>query len=79
VAADPGMSTASRLVGLLDALSSMPAEPSCRVPCIHARLHRLAKKPASKTHDYNQETLGVGIGIGIAIETDSDTDQDPDA
>jgi hypothetical protein len=43
-AADPGMSTAMRSVGCLDVLSSMPAVPSGRAPCIHARLIRLAVK-----------------------------------
>ena len=47
-AADPGMSTALRSVGLLDVLSSTPAEPSRRAPCIHARLRRLATKPVEK-------------------------------
>ena len=41
-AADPGMSAALRSVGFLDVLSSTPAESSCRAPCIHARLRRLA-------------------------------------
>jgi hypothetical protein len=43
------MSTALRSVGLLDVLSSTPAEPSGRAPCIHARLHRLATKPGEKS------------------------------
>jgi hypothetical protein len=50
-AADPGMFTALRSVGLLDILMSMPAGPSVApagklpdAPCIHARLHRLATK-----------------------------------
>jgi len=47
-AADPGMSTALRLVGLLDVPSSTPAESSPRAPCSHARLHRLATKPGEK-------------------------------
>ena len=47
-AADPGMSTALRSVGLLDVLSSTPAELSGRAPCIHARLRRLATKPDEK-------------------------------
>jgi hypothetical protein len=47
-AADPGMSTALRSVGLLDVLSSTPAEPSRRAPCSHARLRRLATKPGEK-------------------------------
>ena len=47
-AADPGMSTALRAAGLLDVLSSTPAEPSGRAPCIHARLRRLATKPGEK-------------------------------
>ena len=47
-AADPGMSIALRLVGFLDALSSTPAEPSGRAPCIHADLRRLATKPGEK-------------------------------
>jgi len=42
------MSTALRSVGLLDVLSSTPAEPSGRAPCIHARLRRLATKPGEK-------------------------------
>jgi len=48
-AAYPGMSTALRSFGLLDVLSSTPAEPSVALaeklpdaPCIHARLRRLA-------------------------------------
>ena len=42
------MSTALRSVGLLDVLSSTPAEPSGRAPCFHARLRRLATKPGEK-------------------------------
>ena len=42
------MSAALRSVGRLDVLSSTPAAPSGRAPCIHARLHRLATKSASK-------------------------------
>ena len=41
-AADPGMSTALRSLGLLDVLSSTPVESSRRAPCIRARLRRLA-------------------------------------
>jgi len=37
------MSTALRLVGFLDVLSSTPAE-SYHAPCVHARLRRLATK-----------------------------------
>jgi hypothetical protein len=48
-AADTGMSTALRSVGLLDVLSSTPAGPSRRAPCIHARLHRLATRPGEKS------------------------------
>ena len=48
-AADPGMSTALRSVGRLDVLSSTPAAPSGRAPCIHARLHRLATKSGEKS------------------------------
>jgi hypothetical protein len=47
-AADPGMSTALRSVGLLDVLSSTSAGPLGRASCIHARLHRLATKPGEK-------------------------------
>ena len=47
-AADSGMSTALRLVGFLDVLSSTPAESSLRAPCIHARLRRLATKTGEK-------------------------------
>jgi hypothetical protein len=47
-AADPGTSTALRSVGLLDVLSSTPAEPSLRAPCSHDRLRRLATKPGEK-------------------------------
>jgi hypothetical protein len=54
-AADPGMSTALRSVGLLDILSSMLAGPSVALagklpdaPCIHARLRRLATKSGEK-------------------------------
>ena len=47
-AADPGMSTALRSVGLLDVLSSTPAGSSRRAPCIHARLRRLATEPGEK-------------------------------
>ncbi len=47
-AADPGMSTALCSVGLLDVLSSTPASPSSRAPCIHARLRRLATKSGEK-------------------------------
>ena len=39
------MSTALRLFGRLDILSNMPALPSLRAPCIHARLRRLVTKP----------------------------------
>ena len=42
------MSTALRSVGLLDVLSSTPAEPSGRAPWFHARLRRLATKPGEK-------------------------------
>ena len=42
--AQSGMSTALRLFGLLDIFSNMPASPSLRAPCIHARLRRLATK-----------------------------------
>ena len=48
-AADSGMSTALRSVGHLDVLSSTPAAPSGRAPCIHARLHRLATKSGEKS------------------------------
>jgi hypothetical protein len=48
-AADPGMSTALRSVGRLDVLSSTPAAPSGRAPCIHAHLHRLATKSGEKS------------------------------
>jgi len=47
-AADPGMSTALRSVGLLDQLSSTPAEPSVArlvpVPVCTASLRNLVKK-----------------------------------
>jgi hypothetical protein len=52
-AADPGMPTALRSVGLLDILSSMPAGPS-EISIFtlgakhHAHLHRLATKPGEK-------------------------------
>jgi hypothetical protein len=36
------VSTALRLLGLLDVLSNTPASPSRRAPCIHAPLHALA-------------------------------------
>ena len=42
------MSTALRSVGLLDVLSSTPAEPSVARLGIHARLRRLATKPGEK-------------------------------
>jgi membrane protein YqaA with SNARE-associated domain len=48
-AADPGMSAALRSVGRLDVLSSTPAAPSGRAPCIHARLRRLATKSDEKS------------------------------
>jgi hypothetical protein len=48
-AADPGMSAALRPVGRLDVLSSTPAAPSRRAPCIHARLRRLATKSGEKS------------------------------
>ena len=48
-AADPGMSTSLRSVGRLDVLSSTPAAPSSRAPCIHAYLHRLATKSGEKS------------------------------
>jgi hypothetical protein len=51
-AADPGMSTALRSLGLLDVLSSTPAGPSVARRLakrrIHARLRRLATKPCEK-------------------------------
>jgi hypothetical protein len=51
-AADPGMSIALRSVGLLDVLSSTPAEPSVARRLakrrIHARLRRLATKSREK-------------------------------
>jgi len=60
-AADPGMSTALRSVGLLDILSSMHPGPSIALagklpdaPCIHARLRHLATKPGEKS--------GLGAG-----------------
>jgi hypothetical protein len=48
-ALDPGMSAALRSVECLDVLSSTPAAPSGRVPCIHARLRRLATKSGEKS------------------------------
>ena len=47
-AADTGMSTALRSVGLLDVVSTTPPGPSGRAPCIHARLHRLATNLGEK-------------------------------
>jgi hypothetical protein len=47
-AADTGMSTALRSVGLLDVVSTTPAGPSVATPCIHTRLHRLATNPGEK-------------------------------
>jgi hypothetical protein len=47
-ATDPGMSTALRSVGHLDVLSSTPAAPSGRSPCIHPHLRRFAAKPGEK-------------------------------
>src|SRR3972149_3276540 len=44
-AADTGMSTALRSVGLLSVVSTTPPGPSRRAPCIHARLHPLATNP----------------------------------
>jgi hypothetical protein len=38
-----------RSVGRLDVLSSTPAAPSGRAPCIHARLRRLATKSGEKS------------------------------
>jgi hypothetical protein len=37
------------LVGRLDVLSSTPAAPSGRAPCIHARLRHLATKSGEKS------------------------------
>jgi ankyrin repeat protein len=45
---EPGIYTAFRSVGLLDVLSSRPAESFRRAPCIHARLRRLATNPGEK-------------------------------
>ncbi len=42
------MSTAFRSIGLLDVVSTTPASPSGRAPCIHARLRRLATKRGEK-------------------------------
>ena len=48
-ASDSGMPTVLRSVGRLDVLSSTPAAPSRRAPCIHARLRHLATKPGAKS------------------------------
>ena len=55
------MSTALRSVGRLDVLSSTPAAPSGRAPCIHARLHRLATKSGEKSG------LVEGLHVHVAI------------
>jgi hypothetical protein len=60
-ATDPGMSTALRSVGRLDVLSSTPAAPSGRAPCIHARLRRLATKSGEKS----------GLGTSFACSKDA--------
>ena len=41
-ATQAGMPDALRLFGRLDILSNMPALPSLRAPCIHARLRRMS-------------------------------------
>jgi hypothetical protein len=48
-AADPGTPPALRSIGRLDALSSTPAVPLGRAPCIHARLRRLAMQSVEKS------------------------------
>jgi peroxiredoxin len=52
------MSAALRSVGRLEVLSSTPAAPSGRAPCIHARLRRLATKSGEKSG------LAPGAGTG---------------
>ncbi|MEK6778088.1 MAG: hypothetical protein AABY80_00335, partial [Candidatus Deferrimicrobiota bacterium] len=47
-AADTGMSTALHSFVLLDVVSTTPAVPEHRAPCIHARLRRLATEPGEK-------------------------------
>ena len=63
-AAQPGMSTALRSLGLLDVLSSTPAGPWVArwlaKRRIHARLRRLATKPCEK------------CGLRVAIEEAKD-------
>jgi hypothetical protein len=78
-AADPGMSTALRSVGLLDVLSSTPAESSVTrlgsMPVCAASPRNLLRRCTTGI----EETLGVGIGIEIETEADTDLDSDPDA
>jgi peroxiredoxin len=63
------MSTALRSVGRLDVLSSTPAAPSGRAPCIHARLHRLATKAGEKSG-----LARVGSGVRARKERLVDSD-----
>jgi hypothetical protein len=77
------MSTVLRPVGLLDVLSSTPAELSGRVPCIHACLRRLASKSGEKSglrrqrvsvrleirdlHGWRPQT-GPGLPLSVGLE-----------
>jgi hypothetical protein len=74
-ASDSGMSTALRSVGRLDVLSSTPAAPSGRAPCIHARLRRLATKPGEKSGlgvflpglGWCARSLRIGEGLQVKV------------
>jgi len=46
-AADPGMSTALRSVGLFDMMSSTPPEPDGRALCSYARLRQILASDAA--------------------------------
>ena len=46
--ADSGASAALRLIRLLDIVSTMPAGPNLRAPCIHTTLRRLATTSGEK-------------------------------
>ena len=67
------MSTALRSVGLLDVLSSTPAESSRRAPWFHARLRRLATKPGEKCGlariSHQVSTAAADPGMSTALRS----------
>jgi hypothetical protein len=74
-AADPGMSTALRSAGRLDILSSAPAAPSGRAPCIHTRLRSLATKSDEKSGLVSQPLDRSASPIGIIQHGAADPDK----